>query len=128
MTVSTTPPPPPPLDLEALGYNKWDTEVSEFGDTLKFQKRMDIIKKYREFPLCDTNGKVHININYSRLNIQGIWHVSYKFDIIQEANGIWSTLGFYGLSQETVEKFGVDELEDRLMELWKHFYFLQYQI
>lgn len=119
---------PTPIDLEGLGYKKWATELNDFGQTLKFQKRMDVIEKYKEFPLCNSNEKININVEYSELDIQGVMHVSYKLDIIQEANGIWSNLAMYSLSEADVLKFGVDELEDRLMELWKHFYFLQYQI
>ena len=116
------------INLEALGYKHWETDTNDFGHTDKFQKRMDSIEKYKDFPLCCTNDKIHLNIDYGVIDIHGKEHSSYNFKITQEANEIWCNLEIYGLSEETLTQYGVDEFEDRMMEMWKQFYFLQYQI
>jgi len=116
------------IDLENFGYKCFNTQEDPIITTTEYQKRMDIIPKYKDFPKCNTNNKIIINIVHAIAHINGENFESYSMSIVQDSNDIWCNLKFYSLNEKDILKYGLDEFEDRLIELWKHNYFLQYQI
>ena len=107
--------------LIKLNYKKWETETSEFSNNgtsiiEKWQKR--ITKD--EYPLCELNDKLFININKNIIILNDVENISYEVYITAETNDIWSNLNYYSLSIKDIDKIGgISVIEYNLLELWK---------
>lgn len=107
--------------LEAHQYKMWKEDKDTMSVSQKYQKRLDILHKYKDVPLCECNDKLLINIDYWRFEINGITSESYSIYMIHEnKNGDWCDLKIYSIP---VDKLMEDIVgyEDKIVKLWKGF-------
>ena len=116
------------INFSEFGYKCWQTDHNDMGRTEKWQVRVDNQERFKDVPLCETNDKVHLNIDAGYLLINGEGYTNYTFSITQEANEIWCDLKLYSISEDDIMKIGLDEFEKRMVELWKCNYFLHYTV
>ena len=116
------------INFKEFGYNHWQTDTNSMGYTEKWQVRIDTQDRFKGVPLCDTNDKLHLNIDASYMEVDGKDWTNYTFSMTQDANKIWCDLKFYSISEDDIMKFGLDEFERRLVKLWTLNYFLQYEV
>lgn len=109
--------------LTSKGYKKWKTEHDVTGYKEMFQRRMDKIVKYKDYPLCVCNEKILINIDhhYLQFSNENIYD-SYTMSLVHEnQNGDWCDLRIYGLSGEKLVEH-LEKYEHQLMDMWNVFY------
>lgn len=106
--------------LKDNGYKMWTTEKTDFdGHVEKWQRRVDLADDF-QYPLCQCNDKLHININFYsyQLNSQ-IKHESYEIFIVGENNDSdWYDIKIYGIKADEL----VDNLkkyETKLLNMWE---------
>ena len=107
--------------LEQNAYKMWKQDVDKMSISQKYQKRLDILHKYKDVPLCECNDKLLINIDYWSFKINGITSESCGIYMIHEnQNGDWCDLKIYSIP---VDKLMEDIVgyEDKIVNLWKGF-------
>lgn len=109
--------------LKQHRYNNWNTEKLDYGTKDMFQKRMDILPEYVDYPLCICNDKILINVDWfecSFPNHPGMR--SAEISLVHEnKDGDWCDLKIYSLKEEDI-KYNLEKYERKLMDLWKVFY------
>lgn len=113
--------------LEANGYRNWQNEDTELGEVRHYQKRIDTV--FPEAPLCTTNDKLHINIEYHIFEVpdrQGTGqfptrtHEGVEVCLRHGAgDDLWFDLKAYGLKPDALlEEGALDKVIARLVKAW----------
>lgn len=108
--------------LESEGFREYTSpRLNRIPDGIPsisrlFQKRLPI-----RSPVCKTNDRLHINVNYSSMCLhEGIWHETFEIDICgetEEEDSFWTKLLIYGITQEDLLKNYI-AYENRLVAAW----------
>lgn len=115
------------MNLEQHGYKMWKEDADKNGITQNYQKRMDTTKDFFDYPLCECNDKVCINIEYHDWTFRGgdgkeVKSEGYDMNLVHEnGSGYWCDLKIYSLKTEDLEK-NLSKFEKQLLEMWKVFY------
>lgn len=107
--------------LESHQYKMWKEDKDEMSFSQKYQKRLDILHKYKDVPLCECNDKLLINIDYWSFEINGIFSESCTIYLVHEnKNQDWCDLKIYSIPVDKMKE-GLVGYEDKIIKLWKAF-------
>ena len=107
--------------LEQHGYKMWKEDKDEMSFSQKYQKRLDILHKYKDVPLCECNDKLLINIDYWSFEINGIFSESCTIYLVHEnKNQDWCDLKIYSIPVDKMKE-NLEHYEDKIVKLWKEF-------
>lgn len=107
--------------LEQHGYKMWKEDKNEMSVSQKYQKRLDVLHKYKDAPLCECNNKLLINIDYLSFEINGITFESCSIYMIHEnKNGDWCDLKIYSIPVDKMKE-NLVAYEDKIIKLGKEF-------
>lgn len=108
--------------LDYSGYKCWKSESDSWGTTKHYQKRLDTLEEYSEYPLCYCNDTLLINITYSEYVVGDSKNCSYQLYLVHEnQGGVWCDLKLYSLSEDQL----INDLqlyEMKILEMWKLFF------
>jgi hypothetical protein len=103
------------------GYNLWKTEFDEYGTKEHYQIRADRDARYKDYPLCNSNDHITINITHSVFSIRGHHSDSYTaFICLENKEEEWCNIEIYGISEKGLEE-GLDKIQLKLLNMWKAF-------
>lgn len=107
--------------LEKHGYRKWKTEPFGLnGYVEQWQKRVDTAEDFN-YPLCNLNDKLHIDVKFHSFSINGASYESYEMYICAEnIDGDWCDIKIYSITQEQLEK-NIEKYETKLLNMWSAF-------
>lgn len=112
--------------LEQNGYKCWKNEENTYqGGSVTlvnshYQKRMDTLEEWGEYPPCKCNDKILVNILHSTTFCcpEGLVGESMEISICHELeDGEWADLKIYSVSPENI-KHKLEDYEQRVMLLW----------
>lgn len=108
------------MSFEINGYKKYDVKIDHFGTTSYFQRRVDTDDGF-DYPLCQCNNKVYINLTHGDFVLNDTPHVGCKLSLVHEnGDGEWCDLSVYSLTEEELT-VNIAKYETRLLEMWKVF-------
>jgi len=88
----------------------------------KWQKRMDTLELWKDYPLCECNDKLFLNINYFTHISGWVVYESYAMFLTHEnPKGEWCNLEIYSLSPQQIID-NIAAYEATLMQMWELFY------
>lgn len=106
--------------LEDKGYKCWKTDQDEYSTTKHYQRRADKDQGFN-YPLCQCNDKLCINVVEHDFTIHGTHHHSFTLKITAENGmGDWCNIEIYGVNPEEL-KNKLDVFEKKLLNMWKAF-------
>ena len=104
------------------GYKKYNEKLDSFGTTGSYQKRIDTIKEYEHYPLCQCNDKLFLNILHSCYQVNGQPYEGFEMFLVHENKaGDWCDLKIYSLNEEKILA-NLGKYEKQLLNMWQLFY------
>lgn len=104
------------------GYREWQRDADRFGVKIQYQKRIDTVPEYEDYPLCECNDKLFININSYEYDVNGVYSLSFEMSLVHEnRSGDWCDLRIYALTADKIE-VNLKSYEVQLLEMWRVFY------
>lgn len=104
------------------GYKHYKTETDSIGigNTKYYQRRVDTDEGF-DYPLCQCNDRVSINIEVWNLTLNGRNDISCSMSLVHEnQNGEWCDLKIYSLTEDELWN-NLKSLEDKLLAMWGMF-------
>lgn len=110
--------------LESKGYRQWKEEIEPAGVPSRiahFQKRVDNKEGFEQYPLCQCNDKILLNIEHHKYKIHGNEYESCQISLVHEnQNEDWADIKIYSLPPEKLMN-NLDRYEIQIMNMWGKF-------
>lgn len=100
------------LLIDEHGYKEYEEEYSH-----PYLFKCLLQKRVNSDSVCETNNKLNIDINVSKMDLGSNVYESYDVKIVAEKNGLWWNLSCYSMNRgELLEK--LTEVENTLIKLF----------
>lgn len=113
--------------LESKGYRMWKEDKDDVNGVTnfhnkKYQRRVDTDYDF-DYPICQCNDKVFINVEYYDIRFYNDNHyVSYEMSLAHEnKDGEWCDIKIHSLTEEQI-KDSLSAYETKILNMWRVFY------
>lgn len=108
--------------LELNGYRNWKTDTDNLGEVAHFQKRIDNKEGFENYPFCQCNDKLLVNVEHHKYTIHGKDYESCQIRLVHENQDTdWCDLRIYSLSPKKLKE-NLQKYELKLLDMWDVFY------